>query len=343
MLKNSFIEINKNNLINNLNNITTKYGDYDYYFGVVKSNCYGHDYMIINTLIENGINYLAVADISEALLIRNYNKDIPILILEPIDINELDTCINNNLTLSIGDMDNYNKLSLTGKKIKFHLKIDSGMHRLGFNNKEEINTIVGNINNLELEGIFSHFSTEADEYFRKQIKNFEYLTSDIDLSKIKIVHMGNSAALIKAEKIPFCNGIRTGLSMYGFFDDNKETFNLKCKILQIKNVSKDDLISYGAKVKLNHDGKIAILPLGYSDGIPRVNVGRNVTINNKLYKIIAMCMNMTIIEIDNDVKVNDIVTFIGDKTDVSYVSKYTNLEPYEVLAMINPRIERKFI
>ncbi len=338
MEKNSFVLINKNNLINNIKNLTNKYGDYEYYFGVVKANGYGHGYDIIDILLENGINYLAVADIGEALEIREKNKDVKILILEPVSLDELYTCYENNFTITISDYAYYLKVSLSGIKLNFHLKIDSGMHRLGLSDPKEIMSIYNNKNNLYMEGVFSHFATENDDYVEAQINNFKRLTAP--LKDVPIIHMANSFNMVKHPKIPFCNGCRLGLAMYGFFDDNKETFNLVSNILQIKDVKADDLISYGAKIKLGHDGRIAIIGIGYSDGVYKKSVGRYVTINNKKYKILAICMNMAIIEIDESVSILDSVYFIGRQTDVKYVSDYLNVEPYEVLSIVNPKLKR---
>ena len=336
-MKHSYVLINKENLKNNILNLTNKYGDYEYYFGVVKANSYGHGYEIIDTLIESGINYLAVADIAEAMEIRENYKNIPILILEPVSILDLEACSKYNFTITISDYAYYLKVCLSGLKLKFHLKIDSGMHRLGINNIKEIETIYNTKNNLYLEGVYSHFATANDKYSEYQIKEFKRLIKPI--KKVDIVHMSNSINTISG-KLAFCNGCRLGLSMYGFTPDNKETFNLITDILQIKDVKKDDLISYGANTKLNHDGRIAILGIGYSDGVYRKSVGRCVSINGNLYKIIAMCMNMTIIEIDDKVSINDPVYFIGDKTNVFYVSDYLGIEPYEVISVINPKLKR---
>ena len=144
MYRKTYVEINIDNLKNNVENIINYYNDYKYYFGVVKGNCYGHGVTyVINELIESGVNYLAVSSLEEALEIRKINKKIPILSLEPIALEYIDICIKNNITITVHDY-NY-ALELIKKdikkKLKIHLKIDSGMNRLGFKYKDELKEV----------------------------------------------------------------------------------------------------------------------------------------------------------------------------------------------------------
>ena len=138
-------------------------------------------------MIESGVNYLAVSSLEEALSVRKYNKEIPVLVLEPIDIKYMDVVIDNNITITLCDYEYYKELVKldTIDKLKVHLKIDSGMNRLGLNIKEEIEEIVNN-NKICIEGIYTHFATSGiiDKHWDNQLENFIYLTSGIELSKI---------------------------------------------------------------------------------------------------------------------------------------------------------------
>ena len=144
MYRKTYVEVNIDNLKNNVKNIINYYNDYDYYFGVVKGNCYGHGTTyVINELIESGVNYLAVSSLEEALEARQINKKIPILSLEPIRLEYIDICAKNTITITVHDY-NYAKELINkkiDKKLKIHLKIDSGMNRLGFKEKTELNEI----------------------------------------------------------------------------------------------------------------------------------------------------------------------------------------------------------
>ena len=243
MYRKTYVEVNIDNLKSNVENIVNNYNEYKYYFGVVKGNCYGHGTKyVINELIDSGINYLAVSNLEEALDVRNINKEIPILILEPIHLEYINICIENNITITVHDYfyaKELLKIELKNK-LKIHLKIDSGMNRLGLKNKEKLNEIYNNLKektNIEIEGVFTHFATLGinDKDWDIQLDKFKKLTEDINLEEIPIVHLAKSAAFLEHPKIEFTNGIRLGIAMYGY--DPKPIFNekgIKNKLRKIK-------------------------------------------------------------------------------------------------------------
>lgn len=243
MYRKTYVEVNIDNLKNNVKNIVNYYNDYEYYFGVVKGNCYGHGTTyIINELIESGVNYLAVSTLEEALEARKINKKIPILCLEPIRLEYIDICIKNNITITVHDY-NYAKELIEkklSKKLKIHLKIDSGMNRLGFKEKNELNEIyerLKNKENAEIEGIFTHFATLGinDKEWDNQLEKFKEITKNIDLKEIPIVHLYKSAAFINHPKLEFANGIRLGIGMYGYYSNPVyNTSGIKNKLRAIK-------------------------------------------------------------------------------------------------------------
>lgn len=219
----TYVEIDLDKLGHNAKEITTKYNDYKYFFAVLKSDAYGHGEYIVNELYKNGINYFAVSYIKEALDIRKYNKDVPVLLLQPINLNDINIAIKNKLTIVVHELKYLKELIKLNIKneLKIHLKIDSGMNRLGFTDKTELKEavdIINNTNNLILEGIYSHFATIGlfDKHWDNQIERFKDITSLIDLKRIPIVHMGSSVILVSHPKIEFCNGVRMGILLYGF-------------------------------------------------------------------------------------------------------------------------------
>ncbi len=222
MYRKTFIEVNIDHLKDNVSNIIKKYNDYKYYIAMVKSNAYGHGLYIVNDLIDSGINYFAVSSLEEAMEIRKYNKDIPVLCVEPIEIDSVDIAIKNNITLTIISLDYLKKLiNKNNSFMKVHIKIDTGMNRLGISDKDEFNMVVGLINknsNICLEGLFTHFATPGvnDKYFDFQLSNFRDITNDIDLNKIPIVHLSSSFILLAHPKIEFANGVRFGTILYGY-------------------------------------------------------------------------------------------------------------------------------
>ena len=223
MYRNSYVEINVDNLQHNVEEIIKKYPDYQYYFGVVKGNAYGHSDKVAKYLVESGINYLAISSFEEGISLRKDGISIPILCLEPIAIPYLKECLEYDITITIPDYEYYQKLmeQEISKPLKVHIKIDSGMCRLGFTNTQEVKEVVDELNqkpNIILEGIFTHFATDGiyDISWDNQFTKFQEITSSIDLSKIPIVHLGRSQTLLNHDKIAFANGIRLGIILYGY-------------------------------------------------------------------------------------------------------------------------------
>lgn len=258
------------------------------------------------------------------------------------------------------------------------------MKRLGFDNKDEVTYFykdIKNNKNLYLEGIFTHFATsgEYDKNYDNQLEKFEELTSEIDLNKIDIVHIDRSVTMCKHKKLKYTNGVRLGIILYGFEVMHKENKTLKNKLRQIKwnylrkkqnisiteeykkinlepafklvsevfmvrNVKKGDYIGYGTICKADHDMRVAIVDIGYADGISKRRYGSKMEINGKLYNIIGdICMGMTFLEVDETVKPKDKVIVIGNKVDIRYVAQHIHTSIYEVMLMIDSNIERRYI
>jgi len=388
MYRKTYVEVNIDNLKNNVKNIVNYYNNYDYYFGVVKGNCYGHGTTyVINELIESGINYLAVSSLEEALEARQINKKIPILSLEPIRLEYIDICVKNNITITIHDY-NYAKELINkkvDKKLKVHLKVDSGMNRIGFKDKNEISEIyekLKNKENIEVEGIFTHFATLGinDKEWDNQLEKFKEITSLINLKEIPIVHLSKSAAFINHPKIDFSNGIRLGIAMYGYdstpkFSNKglknklreikrrlykkkkkisqtitelpielKPAYKMYTEVMQVKNVKKGEFVGYGAGYRSKEDEIIGILPVGYDDGIFRKSKGRYVAINNKRYQLIGdIGMGMCAAKIDNSVKMYDKVTLIGDEIPIKEVSRHNETIVYEIMCNVGKQIPRVYV
>lgn len=385
MYRKTYIEVNLDDLASNVENIIDTYPDYNYYFGVVKGNAYGHGEYIINTLLVSGINYLAVSSLEEAIRVRKFNKDVPILCLEPIALEFIDEVIRYNITLTVHDLEYFSNLNVMelDQIVKFHIKIDSGMHRLGIDNKNDLEKIVTLARKnicLELEGIYTHLATlgRSDRYWDLQINNFNNITSEINLNDIKIVHISSSTSLENHPKIPFCNGVRLGIMMYGFssvpvLSNNwknrlrhfkalyrikkyhisktyeksmvtlKPCLSLYSSVMQIKKLKKGDFVGYGANYIANKDTYVAVVPIGYADGINKKTKGRKVIIRNQAYPIIGtISMGMMSIEVDNSIRVDDLVTIISPK-NIRTAANYLETNVYELLTNLSPLIPRVYI
>ena len=351
MYRNTFVEVYLNNLEYNVKSLINKYNNYKYFFGVVKADCYGHnDISTIKTIINAGCNYLAVATLDEALFIREQIKDIPILCLGIIDVKYIQICIEKNITITISSLDYLKSLNIKDNNLKVHIKINTGMNRLGVNNKDEFNQIYNflKINNYLLEGIYTHIynpSSASDTI--NQYREFEKITSDINLKEIPIIHVGASEATELYPKRNYANGCRLGISMYGLIDCKdikfKSTFSLYSEVIQINEVYQG-AVGYNGAYKVGENEKIAIVPIGYADGIIRKNTGRDVYINNNAYKIVGnICMDMLFVKIDDSVKVGDKVSVIRDIDHLKQIAKHLDTITYEILCSISKRVPRIYI
>ena len=368
----SNVIVDLNNIGHNAKVITNTFKDYKYYMAVLKSNAYGHGMKIVNKIIENGFNYIAVFSIDEALELRKYNKDIPVLLLCPISIEDLEIAKENNLTITVHNIDYLKELLKQDYKLKIHLKLDTGLNRLGFKDKAEVVYAVNAIkeSNYILEGIYSHFSTIGlfDPYYDRQVNKFKEMISLLDLNEIPMIHFSSSAILLSHKKIECVNTLRCGILLYGYnvcpfiykngiknklrilrnkyyqkkYNLSKITTNVNIdvkpamkfvtSIIQIKDVKKGETIGYGA-TKIEKDTKVAILPVGYYNGVGKNR--RYVLINgNKYYSIGEIAMNMMAVSVDDKVKISDEVILLGDELTLGKVSNFNNVSLSEVLINI---------
>lgn len=347
MYRKTYKEIDLDNIKYNIKTIINKYNNYQYYFGVVKANCYGSGIKCIPSMIESGINYLAVATLDEALEIRNNNINTPILCLGHIDKNYIPICIKHNIAITINSIDYVTELkNIDLANLKVHIKINTGMNRLGINNIDNLNYIIKNLkkDNAIIEGLYTHIYKASDKNDTlKQINLFTKMYNETIDKNIKIIHFQASEALERYQKPSFINGCRLGIIMYGFNEVNniklKSTYKLYSEIIQIHHIKKDETVGYGAKYKAKEDEIIGVVALGYADGIIRENTGRYVYINNKPYKIIGnICMDMLFVKIDETVNLYDQVEIIKDNNHIKKIAKHLNTIPYEILCSISSRV-----
>ena len=368
MYRKTYVEINLDTIEENIKKIKTTYSGYKYYIGVVKNNAYGHGIYSINAMINGGINYLAVSSLEEALEVRKINKEIPVLILEPISLEAAKVAAENNITITVDNTEYFDTLIENNIKVKFHLKIDSGMNRFGLKEKEKVNYIFEKSSEiLYLEGIYTHLSNGRtnSEIYINQINSFKHLTSDIDLSKIGIVHLDRSLTMEQHEKIEFANGVRMGIAMYGIaytppkpswkrrllnkltFKKNEiikpklnlnTAFEFKTHILEVKDVKKGEIVGYGGTYSAKEDIKIALMPYGFADYL--YNSMNEVYIKGKAYKVISINMDVTTILIDDTISVGDEVEVFGKQISLRKRSREIGQNIYKLLTSITTRVPR---
>jgi len=247
----TYLEIDLNSIESNVRKVISKFNNYKYYFGVVKADAYGcGDSNSAEAIIKGGCNYLAVATFDEAMEIRSKVKDIPILCLGVINPKFINECVKNNITVTINSLEYLKELIRENcNGLKVHIKINTGMNRLGISCKEEVKEIFDIISkeDVEIEGIYTHiYNASSKEDYSNQIEKFRETIEVIDISNVKIIHISASEALVKYYKPDFVNGCRLGIIMYGFTEDKNlnlsSAIRLYSEVIQINELKKGDTV-----------------------------------------------------------------------------------------------------
>ena len=295
--------INKNDLRHNIDTIKKQIDKEDYtIIGVVKGNGYGLGIKEYSQfLIDNGINMLAVATNSEAVELREYDKNIDILNMSCTSIKEeIQELADNNIIITIGSKTSAeiaNEIAKTGKTLRTHIKIDTGFGRYGFiyQNKDEIVNIIKNLHpNIKVEGIFSHFSLA---YYRKSESTINQYNNFLDVIKsledeninIKMKHICNSPAFINFPEMRL-NAARIGSAFLGRVDvqENlglKKIGELQSQVTEVNLLPKNFNVGYLNTYKTKNETKIAIVPVGHKDGY-------NITIKEDMLRTVDKLRNL---------------------------------------------------
>lgn len=289
---------------------------------VVKSNGYGCDInKITHLLLNEGANYFAVFTIKEALKIRKISSNSNILILNSIEEKDIHICEKNNFTVTINTLDDY--LLLKKTNLSVHIKIDTGLHRLGLY-KEEFD-IVFNDKSLNIKGIFSHLvgGKENIEYLTKQIETFDKIISHIDHDKY-LIHICSSSSfnLVKSK---YQNTVRIGMGIYGFSSFLNPCISLSLPIISKKEIKKNEYCSYDCSFKTSEDGFLYVIPIGYSNWLSPI-----IKLNYNGFEVAGkICMNTTILFSKNDYK-RKVITLNG--YDLINICNYNNISIYWLLS-----------
>ena len=364
-------EINLDNLIFNINEIKKKSNNSEI-IGVVKANAYGHGAVEVSkALLDNGINRLAVANIIEAIELRESDINCPIMLLGISEDYAIDSILKYNVEPTVSSYNFAFKLNEKAKElnktINIHIAIDSGMGRIGFREEDkDLADIIdiSKLSNLQIESIFSHFSTadsKDKEYSLKQIEIYNSFLNKLEASGVKINkrNLCNSAAIIDLPESHY-DYVRPGIIQYGYYPSDEvdiEHFNIKpvltwkTRVIHIKELNEGEYIGYGKTFKTNRKSIIATLPVGYADGYSRglSNKGK-VIINGKLAPIVGnVCMDQFMVDITDipDVKLDNEVILLGScenvKFDAHDMAEVLNTISYEILCLIGRRAPRVYI
>lgn len=359
-------EINLDNIAHNVLNIKKTLNNTKL-MAVVKADGYGHGAVeVAKTALYNGADWLGVAIIDEAIELRKNNIFEPILILGHTIDTKLIQVIKYNITQTIFSYEMAKKLSKEAQKIKktvnVHIKIDTGMHRLGFLPTEQsINEIlkIKDLPYINITGIFTHFATSdfKDKCFTiKQYETFENIVNKLEKQGLTnvIKHVSNSGAILDLKQYKL-DMVRAGIILYGMYPSNdvlkniplKPAMSIKTHVSYVKEIKENQSVSYCRTYFTNKKTKIATIPVGYADGYSRLLSNKSRVFVNGAYAntIGNICMDQFMIDVTNikNIKEGDVVTLMGDGITAEELALLQNTINYEIVCTIGKRIPRVYI
>ncbi|WP_291132484.1 bifunctional UDP-N-acetylmuramoyl-tripeptide:D-alanyl-D-alanine ligase/alanine racemase [Flavobacterium sp. UBA7682] len=358
------LEINLNAISYNLNFFKSKLAPKTKMMVMVKAFGYGNGGFEIAKLLEHHkIDYLGVAFADEGISLKSAGITVPIMVMNP-ETTSFSAIIQHNLEpeiYSIKGLKAFLKIA-EQKKLKsfpIHIKIDTGMHRLGFEeeNLSELISILKGNETVQIKSVLSHMATsddlKHDAFAQSQIALFEKLSAQL-LSALNIKpirHILNTSGISNYPDAQY-DMVRLGIGLYGISNDEEEqkylenVGTLKSVISQIRTIDQGESVGYGRRFMADDATKIATIPIGYADGIRRSwgNGVGYVVINNKQAKIVgSICMDMLMVDVTSiDCKEGNSVIIFGENPSVNHMAKQLNTIPYEILTSISQRVKRVF-
>lgn len=378
MVKRTWAEISLNAIEHNYNVIRNKVADGTKVCCVIKADGYGHGAVELSQIYEKlGADFFAVSNIDEGIEIRKGGSKLPIVILGYTPVSEAKNLAAYNISQAVFSLEYAKELSEKCVEedciCKMHIKVDSGMSRIGFMCQEfprdeySVEEICEAccLPNLEVEGLFTHFcvsdeDAEGREFTNKQYENFIHVRDSLKKRgvDISVVHCSNSGAI---EDYPetCCDMVRAGIILYGLAPSSKladrldlvPAMTLKTVVAFVKEVQKGATISYGRTFTADRKMKIATVPIGYADGFIRQNAKDGyMMINGKKAKIVGrICMDQTMLDVTDieDVKTGDEVVVFGTgengEPTADSLAENTGTINYETVCLVGKRVPRIYI
>jgi len=368
----AWIEVKGKAIETNVRQLRSKLSKNCQFMAVVKADGYGHDAKVVSEYaIRGGASQLGVATLKEGIKLRSSGFKKPILVLGNLYTKkDLIIACRNDLMPTISSLRECLICNNIGKqfglKFSLHLKVDTGMSRLGFESDKFIQEFekIKSLENISIEGIYSHLSSADEEnsldpksITQLQRQKFQELLKQINFDRNKNIkiHLANSAGMLLDENFHF-HMVRVGLSMYGYkplskLNKNlllKPALSLKGKVAFIRSIDKGVSVSYGGKFVSHRKTKLAVLSIGYADGVPRNLSGKiNVIHNNKLYpQVGSITMDQMMVDItdSNEIKVGSTMVLLGSDGDKTISplewAKKSNTIPWEILCSFKNRLPK---
>ncbi|WP_246097059.1 alanine racemase [Psychrobacillus soli] len=358
----TFIQIDLQAIKTNIKHLKEILPESTKIMAVVKANAYGHGAIeVANAALQAGATQLAVATPEEALQLRDAGIIADILVLGASPISFLHIAAERNITLTAYSFEWLFATRHFTKPFKTHIKIDSGMGRIGIVQEEELQAALAFIKErdwIEITGVYTHFSTadeEDEHHLKKQIAVFERMLHLFE-QRPAIVHTSNSAATLRISDQHW-DAVRFGISMYGiapspWMEENLpfpliSALSLHTEVVHVKRVKKGATIGYGATYTATSDEWIATLPIGYADGFLRKLHNQFVLIKGKRMPIVGkICMDQCMIRLDEQVNIGEKVVLLGKQMNEEIrIEEWANALqtiPYEICCTFSNRLPRLY-
>lgn len=368
ILRPTRVEINLNHLKDNFEIIKNRTAPAKV-MPVLKANAYGHGLVPIARFFEKiGADYLGVAVLEEGILLRENGISLPILVLGGIIGNQIPLFIKYNLTITASSIEKIKQIDKIAKqlntKAKVHLKIDTGMERIGvhYYNSEKFLEMAHNLSNITIEGIYSHFANSDlsdNSYTELQFERFQQVLKFYEKNNIEkpITHIANSGSILNFPKANL-DLVRPGILLFGVYPssnlnktlDVKPVLSWKSRVVYFKAIKPGHPVGYGSTWQSEQIIRAVTIPVGYGDGYFRsLSHNANVIINDKLYPLIGtVSMDQIVVNIEHDSVFNgDEVILLGKDKSINItceeLADWASTIPYEILTNINTRVPRIYI
>jgi alanine racemase len=363
----SWVEINLDAIAGNVRAVKEIAGESVALMAVVKSDAYGHGALAVSrTALLNGAEYLAVSSMHEALELREADITAPVLILGYTPVHAVRQALRHHITLTLYDLEMaraFDRIAREfGERLRVHIKVDTGMGRLGVLANDAVSFFrhLSNLNHLEIEGIYTHFSMADDDpnYTAYQVQVFKDVLKPLRASGLNFayVHAANSAGTLASPNNHF-NMVRVGLALYGLHPspqvplppDFQPAMTWKTSVAQVKTLPKDHPVGYGGTYRTRSEETIAILPVGYADGFRRApNTWRHVLIHGQFAPVVGrVSMEKVAVSVNHipHVTIGDEVVLLGKQGENTLTAEDIATElgtiNYEVVTTIQPRMPRR--
>ena len=364
--RDAWVEVNLDSLAHNVQEFKKNIDKDTKLLGIVKADAYGHGcVMVAPTMLASGVDMLGVASIDEGLDLRAENIDCEVLVVGAVPVWSFDVAAKNNISISIFEEEHisacYKVYERFGLKPKVHIKLDTGMNRIGLQPKKAIEFIkkVQQCEFIDLKGIFTHLANaEISEKTKIQFERWNEVISNVDTEGLLIHILNTAGTMIYAPKDLHSNMVRVGISLYGLYPDLPEKLRfypelrpimeLKGRITNIHTMPAHDGVSYGHTFVAEQDTQVATVPIGYADGVPRALSNKiYAKLNGKKIKQIGnITMDQMMFDISGvDAKLGDIITLLDDKdNDLSLDNwaKIVGTINYELPSRLKVRLPRVY-